>query len=169
VPRHGTLRKRRGGARFGIRYNSGVRRKVVRVLTWPALLVLVPFSAGAAATSVLEDPSTAEAAARAQTHSFWDRTNATLFVGVAASRALDYSSTRHFRAHGNNEILLTNDVVDNKPLFATIEVAATLLSIGISAWLHQHGHHKLERWVSILHIGVTTFGAVRNYNLKPVR
>jgi hypothetical protein len=98
-------------------------------------------------------------------HRFWDRTNVALFVGVGASRALDYASTRDFRARGLNEILLTNDIVDNKPLFIGIEIAGTALSIGASGWLHRHHHHSLERWLSVVHIGVTSFGAIRNYNL----
>jgi hypothetical protein len=99
-------------------------------------------------------------------HPFWDTTNACLFTGVAASRALDYTSTQHFRAKGLNEILLTNRIVDNKPLFAAIEIGGTALSMGASAWLHSHSHHKLERILSIVHIGVTTFGAIRNYHLQ---
>jgi len=103
------------------------------------------------------------------THRFFDRTNLMLFAGVAAVRALDYTSTQHFRSLGNNEVLLTNSIVDNKPLFAGIEVAGTALSIGAAYWLHRTGHHKLERWVSIVHIGVGAFGGVRNYSLGAPR
>ena len=102
-------------------------------------------------------------------HRFLDRTNLLLFAGVAAVRTLDYTSTQHFRHLGNNEVLLTNSVVDNKPLFAGIEVAGTALSIGVAYWLHRTGHHKLERWVSIVHIGVGAFGDIHNYSLGPAR
>ena len=101
-----------------------------------------------------------------RTHAFWDRTNLGLFAGVAAVRALDYASTRHFRARGANEILLSNSTVDNKPLFAGIEVAGTAASILMSYAFHRTGHHKLERWVSIVHIGVGAFGDARNYTLS---
>ncbi len=100
-------------------------------------------------------------------HRFFDRTNLMLFAGVAAVRALDYTSTQHFRKLGHNEVLLTNSIVDNKPLFAGIEVAGTALSIGLAYWLHRTGHHKLERWVSIVHIGVAAFGDIHNYSLGP--
>jgi len=100
-------------------------------------------------------------------HRFWDKTNMMLFGGVATVRTLDYTSTRHFRSLGHNEVLLTNSVVDNKPLFAGIEAAGTALSIGAAYWLHRAGHHKLERWVSIVHIGVGAFGDIRNYSLGP--
>ena len=102
-------------------------------------------------------------------HRFFDKTNLTLFGGVAAVRALDYTSTRHFRRLGNNEVLLTNSIVDNKPLFAGIEVAGTAVTIGAAYWLHRTGHHKLERWVSIVHIGMGAFGDAHNYSLGPPR
>jgi len=98
-------------------------------------------------------------------HRFWDKTNLMLFAGVATVRALDYTSTRHFRRLGHNEVLLTNSVVDNKPLFAGIEVAGTALSVGLAYWLHRTGHHKLERWVSIVHVGVGAIGDIHNYSL----
>jgi hypothetical protein len=100
------------------------------------------------------------------TRRFLDRTNLMLFAGVAAVRALDFTSTEHFRERGHNEVLLTNGIVDNKPLFAGIEVAGTALSIGVAYWLHRTGHHKLERWVSIVHIGVGAVGDIHNYSLR---
>ena len=99
-------------------------------------------------------------------HRFWDRTNDLLFAGVAASRALDYTSTLNMRRRGRQEILLTNDVVDNHPAFAAIEVAGTGVSIGASYLFHRYGHHKLERWTSIVHVTLATSGAIRNYCLK---
>ena len=91
-----------------------------------------------------------------------------MFTGVAASRALDYSSTLNMRRRGRQEIFLTNEVVDNHAGFAAIEAASTGLSIGASYIFHHYGHHKLERWTSIVHIGLATGGAVRNYSLKTV-
>jgi hypothetical protein len=71
---------------------------------------------------------------------------------------LDYASTRHLRDQGDNEWLLSNSIVDNRPLFVGIELAGTAASIGVSYLFHRTGHHTLERWVSIAH----------NYTLKPV-
>lgn len=99
-------------------------------------------------------------------HKFWDKQNAWLFAGVGASRTLDYFSTLNMRRRGRDEILLTNDVVDNHAAFATIEAAATGASIGASYLFHRYGHHKLERWTSLIHFGAATTGAVRNYCLK---
>ena len=99
-------------------------------------------------------------------HRFWDCENDLLFTAVAASRTLDYFSTLNFRRRGRNEILLTNDIVDNHAAFASIEAAGTAVSIGVSYLFHHYHHHRLERWTSIIHASVATSGAVRNYSLK---
>jgi hypothetical protein len=99
-------------------------------------------------------------------HRFWDRENDWLFAGVGAGRALDYASTLNLRHRGINEALLTNGIVDNHPLFVGIETAATAASVGVSYLFHRTGHHRLERWTSIVHFGVATGGAIRNYALK---
>lgn len=104
----------------------------------------------------------------AKTHRFWDTQNRWLFAGVAAARTLDGTSTRNFRARGRDEGLLNNEVVDNAPAFATIEFAGTVTSIATSYWMHRTGHHKLERWVSYLHIGIGLFGDARNYALPSI-
>jgi hypothetical protein len=99
-------------------------------------------------------------------HRFWDRENILLFSGVGLARGLDYASTLNMRRRGINEIFLNNSIVDNHPLFASIEVAGTGASIGLSYIFHATGHHTLERWTSIVHIGVGIGGAGRNYLLK---
>jgi len=99
-------------------------------------------------------------------HPFWDKNNIALFAGVGAGRTLDYLSTGHFRDRGVNEWLLTNNVVDNKPFFAGIEVAGVAASVGVSYLFHRSGHHKLERWVSIVHIGAAVGGSACGYTLK---
>jgi hypothetical protein len=99
-------------------------------------------------------------------HRFWDGTNAWLFAGTGASRTLDYFSTLNMRSRGRQEILLTNDVVDNHAAFGAIEAAGTGVSIGAAYLFHRTGHHKLERLTSIIHISAATTGSVRNYCLK---
>jgi hypothetical protein len=99
-------------------------------------------------------------------HRFWDHENDWLFAAVGTGRALDYASTLNLRHRGINEAFLTNSIVDNHPLFATIEVAATGASIGVSYLFHRTGHHRLERWTSAIHAGIAVGGAIRNYNLK---
>jgi hypothetical protein len=99
-------------------------------------------------------------------HVFWDRTNILLFSGVGIFRGLDYASTRNFQARGREEILIPDDVANNSAGFASLEAAGTVASVGLSYWMHRVGHHKVERWISIVHIGVTGFGVARNYSLK---
>ncbi len=100
-------------------------------------------------------------------HKFWDAENLGLFAGVAGARMMDYASTRHLRDQGNDEWLLTDRIVDDRPLFVGIELAGTAASIGVSYLFHRSGHHSLERWTSAVHIGVGVGGSVRNYLLKP--
>jgi len=99
-------------------------------------------------------------------HRFWDKKNDWLFVSIGAARTFDYFSTLNLRRRGDQEVLLTNDIVDNHAAFAAIEAAGTGASIGASYLFHRYGHHKMERWTSIVHFGLTTTGAVRNYCLK---
>jgi hypothetical protein len=99
-------------------------------------------------------------------HAFWDRTNLALFSGIAVTRGIDYASTRNFQARGRQEILIPDDVINNSAGFASLEAAGTVASVGVSYLLHRMGHHKLERWMSIGHIGITAFGDVRNYALE---
>jgi len=99
-------------------------------------------------------------------HAFWDRENLWLFAGVAFARGMDYASTRNMQARGRQEILLAPEVVNNSAAFTSLEAAGTMTSVGISYIFHRTGHHKLERWMSIGHISVTSFGAVRNYCLE---
>ena len=103
---------------------------------------------------------------QSQEHRFWDKKNGWLFAGVGAARTFDYFSTLNLRRRGDQEILVTNDLVDNHAAFAVVEAAGTGVSIGTSYIFHRYGHHKLERWTSIVHFGLATTGAVRNYCLK---
>lgn len=101
-----------------------------------------------------------------QVHRFWDAENDWLFAGVLGARYLDFASTLNARRRGLNEALLNNQIVDNHAAFAAIEFAGAATSVGVSYLFHRAGHHRLERWTSYIHIGVTVFGAARNYALK---
>ena len=152
---------------------------IIRTSSLVRLMVVV-FLFGASNVSA-QEPATQEPARDSQVissapkspdnghspeHRFWDKENGWLFAGVGAARTLDYFSTLNMRRRGRQEILLSNDVVDNHAAFATIETAGTGVSIGASYLFHRYGHHKLERWTSFVHIGLATTGAVRNYCLK---
>lgn len=132
-----------------------------------SLLLCVPASRAQDAPTAPKPRTQASTAKPAGgNHRFWDATNGWLFAGTGATRTLDYFSTLNMRRRGRQEILLTNDVVDNHAAFATIEVAGTGVSIGAAYLFHRTGHHKLERWTSIVHISLATTGSIRNYCLK---
>jgi hypothetical protein len=118
------------------------------------------------ATAPQSAPTATPAVSPLPVHRFWDRENDLLFAAVGAGRVLDYASTLNLRRRGIDEAFLTNSIVDNHPLFAGIEVAATAASIGVSYVFHRTGHHRLERWTSAIHFGIATGGAIRNYALK---
>lgn len=147
-------------------------RPIAAIFAWFCLLVAAATLSAQQAPGQTAPPGStpsmpaAKALADARVHHFWDRENDLLFAGVAGARALDYSSTLNLRRRGRQEILLTNWVVDDHALFAGIEVSSVALSVGVSYVFHRTGHHKLERWVSVVHIGVATGGAIRNYGLK---
>ena len=156
-----------------ILYNAHMRFQVSHILM--SALFLVSFQACAAeepAKSAVQPDNASGTVLEVPlppsppVHRFWDRENILLFSGVAFTRGMDYASTRNFEARGRKEILLPQDVVDNSAGFASIEAAATVTSVGISYVFHHTGHHKLERWMSIGHISVTSFGDIRNYCLK---
>jgi hypothetical protein len=126
----------------------------------------VSCAAGQVAMSPGWSSAAPEGEPAAPVHAFWDRTNLWLFAGVAFTRGMDYASTRNMQARGRKEILLAPEVVNNSAAFASLEVAGTLASIGVSYVFHRTGHHKLERWMSVGHISVTSFGTVRNYCLE---
>ena len=113
-----------------------------------------------------EHPQPAAPAPPPRVHRFWDQTNCWLFAGVLGARYLDFASTLNARRRGLNEVLLNNEIVDNHAEFAAIEFGGALTSVGVSYIFHRTGHHSLERWTSIVHIGVTVFGAGRNFLLK---
>ncbi len=70
-----------------------------------------------------------------QEHRFWDKKNDWLFAGVGAARTFDYFSTLNMRRRGDQEILVSNDLVDSHAAFAVVEAAGTGVSIGASCGL----------------------------------
>ena len=96
-------------------------------------------------------------------HTFWDLQNDLLFVGVAATRAADYSSSISAQHRGHLGDGFLGDVALNHPALATIEVAGTASSILAAYLFHRSNHHKLERATSYVHIGLSTSGVLGNF------
>jgi hypothetical protein len=157
--------------RLAMGRNVSMRGLGVLLLAANGLIACLPIASHAqeqgAPVGVRPSPSRdQEKTAPRKAHRFWDRENDWLFAGVGASRTLDYFSTLNMRRRGRQEIFLTNDAVDNHAAFAAIEASATGVSIGAAYLFHRCGHHKLERWTSIVHLGLATTGSIRNYCLK---
>jgi hypothetical protein len=155
------------GVMIGLPGSSRAQETVVERPDSPRAMPPQPHSPdpGAPARLDLRNSGNKKKAAVEREHRFWSRENDWLFAGVGASRTLDYFSTLNMRRRGRQEILLTNDAVDNHAAFAAIEASATGISIGAAYLFHRYGHHKLERWTSIVHLGLATTGSVRNYCL----
>jgi hypothetical protein len=138
----------------------------IKLLSIVAMCLALPLFTSAQGKPSAPTPKAAPKAIEPDNmHRFWDKENAGLFAALVASRTLDYFSTLNMRRRGRQEIFLTNDVVDNHAAFAGIEAAAVGASIGASYLFHRYHHHQLERWTSIIHVGLATTGAVRNYCL----
>jgi len=131
-----------------------------------ALLVCITLSTEIPAAAPNPSPSFLASTFRPPAdHAFWDAQNGVLFVGVTGARMFDYVSTRRFRALHLKEWLLDNGTVDNRPLFFAIELGGSAASIGFSYLMHRLGHHRAERWASILHIAFGIAGGIWNYTL----
>jgi len=87
-------------------------------------------------------------------HKFWDRKNKVLFFAAAALNGADFAITRSNLQSGGREL---NPVVRifgrSTPGLAVNFVGETAGVVSVSYFFHKTGHHKLERWVSIINIG----------------
>lgn len=96
-------------------------------------------------------------------HRFLDKTNIALFSGVAIARGFDLHSTWKMRRAGWQEVELGNGMVDNKPAFTVFTIGMVGAHVTGCYLLHRTGHHRLERTLSVLHIGSTSATVARNY------
>jgi hypothetical protein len=96
----------------------------------------------------------------ASEHKFWDRENKLLFFTAAALNSADFAITRSNLQSGGHEL---NPVVRmfgrSTPGLAVNFVGETAGVVSVSYFFHRTGHHKLERWVSVVNIS-SSAGAV---------
>src|SRR5258708_13360766 len=88
-----------------------VLSSVMRVVLWLLRVFLLISLSLAAQEAGSRAPAAEPPLAPVPQHHFWDRTNILLFSGVAVSRALAYTSSKHFLARRNNEALIPHDVL----------------------------------------------------------
>jgi hypothetical protein len=111
----------------------------------------------ASPVSVQASPETA--------HRFFDNENKLLFAGAIASNCADFTVTYSNLQHGGQELNPIVRVFGRS--FGGLAVnfsGESAGTIALSYFFHKTGHHKMERYVSMVNIGTST-GAVA-YGLK---
>jgi hypothetical protein len=89
----------------------------------------------------------------APSHRFWDRENSFLFATSAAFNAADFVVTRDNLSHGGRELNPITRVFAGSTAGLAVNFAGeTAGVVALSYFFHQTGHHKLERFVSMVNI-----------------
>jgi hypothetical protein len=113
----------------------------------------VPLIEHASAFVSLPQPMTSE-------HKFWDRENKLLFVTAAALNGADFAITRSNLQGGGRELNPVVRIFGRSTAGLAVNFAGETAGVmSVSYFFHKTGHHKLERWVSIVNIS-SSAGAV---------
>ena len=94
-------------------------------------------------------------------HRFWDSKNRELFAGVTALSAADFVVTRSNLRNGGRELDPVTRMFGRSTAGLALNFSLETAGIVAASYLlHETGHHKLERIVSIVNIGssVTAVG-----------
>jgi len=126
----------------------------------PVLLAQGPLPDAPAPSVEAASSAVAAPVSEISQHKFWDRENWALFATSAALSGADFAVTRANLQSGGREL---NPVVRvfgrSTPGLAVNFAGETAGVIGLSYLFHKTGHHKMERVVSMVNIGVSA-GAV---------
>jgi hypothetical protein len=96
----------------------------------------------------------------AHNHRFWDRENSFLFATSAAFNTADFIVTRDNLRGGGRELNpVTRVFSGSTPALAVNFAGETAGVVALSYFFHKTGHHKLERFVSVVNIA-SSAGAV---------
>jgi len=102
--------------------------------------------------------------AESSNHRFWDRENTILFATSAAFSAADFVVTKDNLHAGGQELNpVTRVFTANTATLALNFAGETAGVVGLSYFFHKTGHHKMERYISMLNIGSS--GAAVTYDL----
>jgi hypothetical protein len=120
-----------------------------------AALDTPPIGPAAAPVAVTPAPFTITTTPReAGSHRFWDTKNSALFAGVAALSAADFCVTRANLANGGRELNPITRIMSGSTAGLAVNFSVqTAGVIGLSYVFHKTGHHKLERFTSLVNIG----------------
>jgi hypothetical protein len=87
-------------------------------------------------------------------HRFWDRENIFLFATSAAFNTADFVVTRDNLRGGGKELNPVTRVFSGSTTELAVNFAGeTAGVVALSYFFHKTGHHKLERFTSMLNIG----------------
>jgi hypothetical protein len=90
----------------------------------------------------------------ASSHHFWDRENTVLFATNAAFSGADFYLTRSNLCSGGREFNPVTSMFGSSTAGLAMNFAGeTVGVVGISYLFHKTGHHKLERFVSMVNLG----------------
>jgi hypothetical protein len=93
-------------------------------------------------------------------HKFWDRENKLLLVTAAALNGADFAVTRANLQSGGRELNPVVRIFGRSTAGLAVNFAGeTAGVVSLSYFFHKTGHHKLERWVSLVNIS-SSAGAV---------
>jgi hypothetical protein len=96
----------------------------------------------------------------AHNHRFWDRENSFLFATSLAFNTADFIVTRDNLRGGGRELNpVTRVFSGSTPALAVNFAGETAGVVALSYFFHKTGHHKLERFVSVVNIA-SSAGAV---------
>jgi len=97
-------------------------------------------------------------------HRFWDRENSILFATNAAFSAADFVVTKDNLHAGGQELNpVTRVFTANTGTLALNFAGEAVGVVGLSYFFHKTGHHKMERYISMLNI--SSSGAAVTYDL----
>ena len=86
-------------------------------------------------------------------HRFWDRENSFLFATTAAFNAADFVVTKDNLRGGGRELNPVTRIFSGSTTGLAANFAGeTAGVIGLSYFFHKMGHHKLERFVSMVNV-----------------
>jgi hypothetical protein len=115
-------------------------------------------SVASAPSNAFVEPVTIKPASAEGRHKFWDTENSVLFATTAALAGADFAVTRSNLQNGGHEL---NPIVrffgTSTPALAANFAGETAGVMTMSYLFHKTGHHKLERAVSVVNIGASTF------------
>lgn len=97
-------------------------------------------------------------------HKFWDRENKVLFFTAAALNSADFAVTRSNLQNGGRELNPVVRILGHSTSGLAINfIGETAGVVSLSYFFHKTGHHKLERWVSV--VNVTSSAGAVSYGL----